>query len=81
MNGVKRELFPEEGGIHPRLAAEHHAEWIPKLIPQAIEESGLSYGDIDLISFSKRLFSAIKNNFEIKVNSADKKERKHFVLS
>ncbi|MBQ7929352.1 MAG: bifunctional N(6)-L-threonylcarbamoyladenine synthase/serine/threonine protein kinase [Methanobrevibacter sp.] len=48
-----KQLFPEEGGIHPRIAAEHHAEWIPKLIPQAIEESGLSYDDIDLISFSQ----------------------------
>lgn len=48
-----KQLFPEEGGIHPRIAAEHHAEWIPKLIPQAIEESGISYGDIDLISFSQ----------------------------
>ena len=48
-----KQLFPEEGGIHPRLAAEHHAEWIPKLIPQAMEESGLSYDDLDLISFSQ----------------------------
>ena len=48
-----KQLFPEEGGIHPRIAAEHHAEWIPKLIPEAIEESGLSYSDIDLISFSQ----------------------------
>ncbi len=48
-----KQLFPEEGGIHPRIAAEHHAEWIPKLIPQAIEESGISYNDIDLISFSQ----------------------------
>ena len=48
-----KQLFPEEGGIHPRLAAEHHAEWIPKLIPQAIEQSGLSYDDIVLISFSQ----------------------------
>ena len=48
-----KQLFPEKGGIHPRIAAEHHAEWIPKLIPQAIEESGLKYNDIDLISFSQ----------------------------
>ena len=47
------QLFPEKGGIHPRLAAEHHAHWIPKLIVQAIDESGLSYDDIDLISFSQ----------------------------
>ena len=48
-----KQLFPEKGGIHPRLAAEHHGEWIPKLIPQAIEEAGISYSDIDLISFSQ----------------------------
>lgn len=48
-----KQLFPEEGGIHPRLAAEHHAEWIPKLIPQAIREAGISYSDLDLISFSQ----------------------------
>lgn len=48
-----KQLFPEEGGIHPREAAEHHANWIPKLIPQAISEAGLSYDDIDLISFSQ----------------------------
>lgn len=48
-----KQLFPEEGGIHPRIAAEHHAEWIPKLIPEAIAQSGISYDDIDLISFSQ----------------------------
>ena len=48
-----RQLFPEEGGIHPRIAAEHHAKWIPKLIPEAIMEAGINYDDIDLISFSQ----------------------------
>lgn len=48
-----KQLFPEKGGIHPRIAAEHHAKWIPQLIPQAIEEAGISYNDIDLISFSQ----------------------------
>lgn len=48
-----KQLFPEEGGIHPRLAAEHHAEWIPKLIPEALAQAKLSYDDIDLISFSQ----------------------------
>ena len=47
------QLFPEKGGIHPRIAAEHHAEWIPKLIPEAIEEAGINYSDLDLISFSQ----------------------------
>ena len=48
-----RQLFPEKGGIHPRIAAEHHGEWIPKLIPQAISQAGISYEDIDLIPFSQ----------------------------
>ena len=48
-----KQLFPEKGGIHPRIAAEHHAEWIPKLILEAINQSGISYDDIDLISFSQ----------------------------
>lgn len=48
-----KQLFPEKGGIHPRIAAEHHANWIPQLIPQAVEEAGISYDDIDLISFSQ----------------------------
>ncbi|MBQ6345458.1 MAG: bifunctional N(6)-L-threonylcarbamoyladenine synthase/serine/threonine protein kinase [Methanobrevibacter sp.] len=48
-----KQLFPEEGGIHPRLAAEHHAKWIPKLIPEALAQADISYDDIDLISFSQ----------------------------
>ena len=47
------QLYPEKGGIHPRIAAEHHAEWIPKLIPKAIEKAGIDYSDLDLISFSQ----------------------------
>lgn len=48
-----KQLFPEEGGIHPRIAAEHHLEWIPKLIPEALEKANLNFEDIDLISFSQ----------------------------
>ena len=48
-----KQLYPEEGGIHPREAAEHHAKWIPQLIPQAMEEADLDYKDIDFISFSQ----------------------------
>ncbi len=47
------QLFPKTGGIHPREAAEHHAQWIPKLIPQALEEANLTLKDIDFISFSQ----------------------------
>lgn len=47
------QLYPEKGGIHPREAAEHHAKWIPILIHQALDESNLSFSDIDLLSFSQ----------------------------
>ncbi len=47
------QLYPEEGGIHPREAGEHHAYYIPKLIPQALSEANLTFDDIDLISFSQ----------------------------
>ncbi|MGL6298799.1 MAG: tRNA (adenosine(37)-N6)-threonylcarbamoyltransferase complex transferase subunit TsaD, partial [Methanobacteriaceae archaeon] len=48
-----KQLFPEVGGIHPREAGEHHAEWIPKLVNQALDEAGLRLSDIGLISFSR----------------------------
>jgi len=44
---------PPEGGIHPREAANHHAKNIVPLIQESIEEAGLSYKDLDLISFSQ----------------------------
>lgn len=48
-----KQLIPESGGIHPREAGEHHAKWIPKLIVQALDESGLNLNELDLISFSQ----------------------------
>ena len=53
LSNVGNQLFPEEGGIHPRVAAEHHAKWIPKLIPEACSVANITLDDIDLISFSK----------------------------
>ena len=43
----------EEGGIHPREAADHHVENMQKVLKQALDESGLKMADIDLISFSQ----------------------------
>ena len=47
------QLYPEVGGIHPREAANFHAEHIVPLIREALEESNLSINDIDLVSFAK----------------------------
>ncbi|RAP52372.1 MAG: Kae1-associated kinase Bud32 [Methanosphaera sp. rholeuAM270] len=47
------QLYPEVGGIHPREAANFHAEHIVPLIKDALNESNLTLNDIDLVSFSK----------------------------
>jgi len=44
---------PETGGIHPREAANHHADHIADLLKKSIRISGISYSDIDIISFSQ----------------------------
>ena len=44
---------PPEGGLHPREAANHHADVVSGLIVKALEEAGVSMGEIDVVSFSK----------------------------
>lgn len=44
---------PAEGGIHPREAANHHAELLVPMVRQAIERSGIRFRDIDVVCFSK----------------------------
>jgi N6-L-threonylcarbamoyladenine synthase/protein kinase Bud32 len=48
-----RALLPEKGGIHPREAAQHHAENLVPLIKKALDEANLSLEDIDLVSFAR----------------------------
>jgi len=45
--------IPLKGGIHPREAAEHHANVAHKLIKEAFRVSRLSYNDINGIAFSR----------------------------
>ncbi|MCL1983942.1 MAG: bifunctional N(6)-L-threonylcarbamoyladenine synthase/serine/threonine protein kinase [Methanomassiliicoccaceae archaeon] len=44
---------PPEGGLHPREAANHHADTVAGTITKALSDAGLSLKDIDVISFSK----------------------------
>ncbi len=44
---------PEKGGIHPREAANHHAEHVVRLIRDALEKSGLGIDSLDLVAFSQ----------------------------
>jgi len=44
---------PEEGGIHPRKASEHHYGNAVHLLKQAYEEAELESEDIDAIAYSR----------------------------
>lgn len=44
---------PEKGGIHPREAANHHADVIVPLIRKAIDLADVSFSDIDVVAFSQ----------------------------
>ncbi len=46
-------LRPEKGGIHPREAANHHAELVVPLIAKAAEAAGVELHDLGLIAFSQ----------------------------
>jgi len=50
---VSKMYSPETGGIHPREAANHHAEHAGDVIKKAFEESGLTKNDVDLVAFSQ----------------------------
>jgi universal protein Kae1 len=50
----QKEMFePEEGGIHPREAAEHHYQHALELLNNALQEADLEYGDLDGLAFSQ----------------------------
>jgi N6-L-threonylcarbamoyladenine synthase len=50
----QREMYrPKVGGIHPREAANHHAERLQPVLQAALEEAGIGLRDVDLIAFSQ----------------------------
>jgi N6-L-threonylcarbamoyladenine synthase len=46
-------IRPEKGGIHPREAANHHAEAVVPLIRKAASAAGVRLKEIDLVAFSQ----------------------------
>ncbi len=50
---VMKMYQPEKGGIHPREAANHHAEHLVPLIREARQKAGIDYKDLDLVAFSQ----------------------------
>jgi len=53
LSNVIKIYRPKQGGIHPREAANHHAEFVADLIKESVNKANIDFGDIDLISFSK----------------------------
>jgi N6-L-threonylcarbamoyladenine synthase/protein kinase Bud32 len=45
--------MPEEGGIHPREAARHHAEVAHKVLAEALQKTKMKPEEIDVIAFSQ----------------------------
>ncbi len=52
LSNVSSMYRPVRGGIHPREAANHHADVFPGLIEKAIEEANVDFNEIDIIGFS-----------------------------
>jgi len=50
---VSSGYIPEEGGIHPREAARHHAEVADKVLSEAFAEAGVKPRQLGLIAFSQ----------------------------
>ena len=50
---VTKMIDGSKGGIHPREAANHHAENLAPLMQEAVAKSGISYKDIGLVAFSQ----------------------------
>jgi len=50
---VSATVRPETGGIHPREAANHHAERVVPLIEEAAAKAGVRLNEVDLVAFSR----------------------------
>ncbi|MHA1267640.1 MAG: KEOPS complex N(6)-L-threonylcarbamoyladenine synthase Kae1 [Candidatus Helarchaeota archaeon] len=49
----KRVFIPPQGGIHPREAAEHHANNAQIVIQESLKDANLTLHDINIIAFSQ----------------------------
>lgn len=50
---VMSAYVPEEGGIHPREAARHHAEKASQVLEEALRKAGVKAKDLSAIAFSQ----------------------------
>ena len=52
LSNVMDMFMPPEGGLHPREAANHHADAAASVITKALADAGVSMKELGLISFS-----------------------------
>ncbi len=53
LSDKKSIYIPDEGGIHPREAANHHSLELPNLFKSALNESNLEPNDISLVAYAR----------------------------
>ncbi|PKK81066.1 MAG: hypothetical protein CVT47_04360, partial [Thermoplasmata archaeon HGW-Thermoplasmata-2] len=53
LSNESRMYKPLEGGIHPREAANHHANAAGEVVSAALERAGIKPRDLDLVAFSQ----------------------------
>jgi N6-L-threonylcarbamoyladenine synthase/N6-L-threonylcarbamoyladenine synthase/protein kinase Bud32 len=53
LSNVRAMHTPEAGGIHPRVAADHHARVAGGLVRQALDEAGLHPSGLEAVAFSQ----------------------------
>jgi len=53
LSNISDSYIPEEGGIHPREAARHHAEVADEVLSGALSKAALNPKDLALIAFSQ----------------------------
>ncbi|MGA1849064.1 MAG: bifunctional N(6)-L-threonylcarbamoyladenine synthase/serine/threonine protein kinase [Thermoplasmatota archaeon] len=53
LSNVRDMYIPEEGGIHPREAADHHVALGNSIVDRALREAGITGEELDLVAFSR----------------------------
>ncbi|MGA1821747.1 MAG: bifunctional N(6)-L-threonylcarbamoyladenine synthase/serine/threonine protein kinase [Thermoplasmatota archaeon] len=53
LSNVRDMYIPEEGGIHPREAADHHVEKGAGVVRKALTEASVTEKDLDLVAFAR----------------------------
>jgi N6-L-threonylcarbamoyladenine synthase/protein kinase Bud32 len=53
LSNVSDGYIPEQGGIHPREAARHHAEVANQVLENALSNANLKPKDVDIVSFAQ----------------------------